>query len=225
MSKRLIAPFLFGLIGAAILLALGGWQLERLGGKNRIIAEISARIDRPAVTLPKHPLEERDEYLAVRATGRFDGGEIHVLTSRADLGPGYRLIAALDTGKRRVLVDRGFIPQDRKDQPRPPFSARLRGNLLWPDEVDPTFTPAPDIAKNIWFARDVPAMAKHLGTEPVLIVLSRIEPDDHTTLLWPVTVAGIRNPHLNYAITWFLLAVSWLGMTGYWLWRISRRLD
>ena len=41
----------------------------------------------------------------------------------------------------------------------------------------------------------------------------------------PVTVAGIRNAHLNYAITWFLLAVSWLGMTGYWLWRISRRLD
>ncbi|MCA8868904.1 MAG: SURF1 family protein [Rhodobacteraceae bacterium] len=225
MSKRLIAPFLFGLIGAAILLALGVWQLERLNWKNHIIAEIGARIDQPPVALPEHPVERRDEYLAVRATGRFDGGEIHVLTSRAELGPGYRLIAAFESGNRRVLVDRGFILQDRKDDARAPINAELWGNLLWPDEVDPTFTPPPDIEKNIWFARDVPAMAKHLGTEPVLIVLNKIEPDDHTALLWPVTVAGIRNAHLNYAITWFLLAVSWLGMTGYWLWRISRRLD
>jgi len=42
---------------------------------------------------------------------------------------------------------------------------------------------------------------------------------------WPVSRAGIPNNHLNYAITWFLMAAAWLGMTGYWLWRIRRQSD
>ena len=40
----------------------------------------------------------------------------------------------------------------------------------------------------------------------------------------PVTV-NIPNDHLQYAITWFALAVVWALMTGYLLCRIKRRID
>ena len=81
----------------------------------------------------------------------------------------------------------------------------------------------PDLAKNIWIARDLPAMAAELGTEAVLIVAAETDPADGPDPL-PVTV-NIPNNHLEYAVTWFGLAVVWAGMTLWLLWRIKRRLD
>jgi surfeit locus 1 family protein len=39
----------------------------------------------------------------------------------------------------------------------------------------------------------------------------------------PVTTEGIPNDHLEYAMTWFLFAITWVVMTGFALWRIRRR--
>jgi surfeit locus 1 family protein len=96
----------------------------------------------------------------------------------------------------------------------------ITGTLHWPNESD-SFTPAPDTARNIWFARDVPAMARALGTGPVMVV-ARSDTGDGIMPV-PVDTAGIPNDHLNYALTWFGLAVVWAGMTGLLLWRIRRR--
>jgi surfeit locus 1 family protein len=94
------------------------------------------------------------------------------------------------------------------------------GNLDWPRETD-SFTPAPDAKTGLWFARDVPAMAQALGTEATLIVARGSTGDGITPM--PVDTSAIPNNHWQYAITWFLLAVAWLGMTSLWLWRIRRR--
>ncbi len=40
--------------------------------------------------------------------------------------------------------------------------------------------------------------------------------------VFPVDASGIPNDHLGYAVTWFLLAFVWMGMTGFLVWRISR---
>ena len=92
----------------------------------------------------------------------------------------------------------------------------VTGNLQWPRETD-SYTPAPDIRGNTWFARDVPAMAAELGTQPILIV-ARSQTDPAVTPM-PVDTVGIPNDHLNYAITWFSLALIWAAMTAYFLWR------
>ena len=82
------------------------------------------------------------------------------------------------------------------------------------------FTPEPEGA--LWFARDVPAMARALEAEPLLIVAREITPGSAVTPL-PVSTEGIPNDHLHYAITWFGLALVWLGMTVFLMWRIKRR--
>ncbi len=221
MTRRMIAPLLFGLAGIAVLLALGVWQLQRLDWKLGIIAEIDARMAAPPGAVPQAPAEAQHEYMRVRLRGTLGAEELHVYTSAPPRGVGYRIVAplVLEDG-RRVLVDRGFVPIEAKDAARHRGGIEIEGALLWPDETD-GYTSAPDLAKNIWFARDVPLMAQALGTEPVMIVTAASD-DADAPLPLPVGV-NIRNDHLGYAVTWFSLAAVWAVMTGYLLWRIKRR--
>lgn len=168
-------------------------------------------------------METTDEYLTVKVSGNLLELPIHVLTSQKPEGPGFRVIQPfmLDTGQR-LLVDLGFIPEISKGERAFVGVVRVTGSLLWPDETD-SFTPAPNLTENIWFARDLPAMADTLGTDPILIVASESFPA-LAPRLTPVTI-DIPNDHFGYAVTWFSLAAVWGMMTGYALWRIRRRID
>lgn len=221
MTRRMIIPLLIGLLGGAILISLGVWQLNRLAWKEAVLADIDARIADAPVSLPATPDPQADRYLPVTATGRFTGEQLDVLVSRKQIGPGVRVVEAFKTEDgRRILVDRGFLTDDQRNAPRLSGAATVEGNLHWPDEVD-GFTPPPDATTGLWFARDVAAMAAALDTEATFIVARKptggeIEP-------MPVDSSGIPNDHMNYAITWFSLAAVWLGMTAYLLWRIRQR--
>jgi surfeit locus 1 family protein len=224
MARRIIFPLLLGVLGTAVLISLGVWQLQRLAWKEGILAEIDARMAAAPVALPADPDPERDRFLPVIATGTITDDETRVLVSVKGAGAGYRIISAFETeGGRRILLDRGFVRDADKDAPRPPVpDVTVTGNLHWPDEVD-RFTPAADTARNIRFARDVPAMAAALGTEPVMIILRDTSEPAPAVAPLPLDSAGIPNDHLGYAIQWFGLAAVWAGMTGWLLWRITRR--
>lgn len=225
MTRRMILPLLFGLVGAAVLISFGVWQMQRLAWKEGILAQIDAKIAAEPVALPAQPTKDADQYLPVTVTGTFTGQGVDVLVSRKEIGAGYRVIAAMETAQGRILIDRGFLKDDDRATPRPDAAAGMvtvTGNLLWPDEVD-SYTPAPDPKTGLWFARDLPAMAAALNTEPLLVVQSASTLDAPLIEAMPVDTASIPNSHLGYAIQWFGLAVVWLGMTGYLLWRIKRR--
>jgi surfeit locus 1 family protein len=222
MTRRMIAPLIFGVVGVAILLSLGFWQLRRLEWKEAILAEIATRLAADPVDVPPEPTPA-DQYLRVRASGTLEPGELHVYTSAPPRGVGYRVIAPMTLADgRRILLDRGFIPIDEKDAPRATGPITVTGTLAWPRETD-TFTADPDRQKNIWFARDVDLMAGALDTDPVMLVVATSDGEGGPMPL-PVSV-NIPNDHLQYAITWFLLAVVWTLMTAYLLYRIKRRID
>jgi len=223
MTRRMIAPLLFGLIGTAVLIFLGLWQVQRLDWKRGILDTIEARIAAAPVAVPSVPTKAEDQYRRVDASGIVEAGEIHVYTAAPSGGVGYRIIAPFILADgRKILIDRGFVPIGEKDASRPTGPISVRGSLLWPDDGALDSNP-PDLAKNIWIARELPAMAAELGTEAVLIVAAETDPSDGPDPL-PVTV-NIPNNHLEYAVTWFGLAVVWAGMTLWLLWRIKRRLD
>lgn len=220
--RPVLVPLVTGVLGLIVLLSLGVWQVQRLQWKEGVLARIDARIDGAPQPLPETPTEENDEYLAVRVEGRFTGEGVDVLTSIKERGPGFRLVSVFETATgRRILVDRGYIPETAKDDPRPETEANVVGNLLWPDEVD-GFTPDPDFGRNIWFARDLPAMAAALNTEPVLVVLRDTSETRPAATPLPVDSAGVPNDHLQYAITWFSLAAIWVLMTGTYIRRARR---
>jgi surfeit locus 1 family protein len=223
MNRRMIFPLLLGIAGTAVLIALGVWQLQRLAWKEGIIAEIEGRIGAAPVAVPADPQPDRDRYLPVTARGDFTGNDLHVLVSTRDQGAGHRIISTfvLDDG-RRVMVDEGYVRRGGNLHPGPAEGVTVAGNLHWPDEVD-GWTPEPDLSEGLFFARDVPAMAAALETEPVLIVARTIEGTGARASAMPVTAEGIPNDHLGYAIQWFGLAAVWAGMTGFLLWRIRQR--
>lgn len=219
--KRLLFLLIIGLAGASTLVALGVWQMQRLEWKRGLLAGIDAQIAAAPVGLPKEPNPEQDRYLSVRTAGTILSGELFVLVSVKQVGPGFRIIAPflMDDG-RRILIDRGFVRDTARGSVRSLGPAEVTGNLAWPDETD-SYTPEPDRKAETWFARDVAAMAAALDTEPVLLV-ARSETDPGVTPL-PVDSAAIPNDHLQYAITWFSLAAIWIGMTAHFLWRTRAR--
>jgi surfeit locus 1 family protein len=221
--RRYLFALIAGLGGAAVLVALGLWQLQRLEWKEGLLAEIEARIGAAPVAVPADPDPEADRYLPVRVSGTTGARELHVLVSDKTLGAGFRIVTAVETDAgRRLLLDRGFVPDDRKDAERPPTELTVTGNLHWPEERD-RFTPDDDVAGNWWFARDVGRMAEAPGTEPVLVVARATEPPQQGIRPMPVGTGGIPNNHLGYAVQWFGLAAVWLGMTALFIRRKTAR--
>jgi surfeit locus 1 family protein len=225
--KRLIFPLVLGLGGCAILLALGVWQVQRQVWKNGILAEIEARIAAAPIELPVAPDPVANAWAPVTVSGELAGEELRVLTTNADLGgPGYRVISVLTAGDRRIMVDLGYIPETAAGLLRMAPELTVTGNLHWPDEVD-GWTPEPDQTRNIWFARDVPAMAAALNAEPFLVVARTFTPvtlgAGRPVVPLPIDTATIPNNHTQYAITWFLMAAVWAAMSGLLIWRQARR--
>jgi surfeit locus 1 family protein len=224
--RRLAFFLTFGLGGAAILIGLGIWQVQRLAWKEGVIADIEARIAAEPVPLPAALDPARDAYLPVAVTGVMGDAYIRVLVSQKNVGAGYRIISPFVTGGRTILVDRGFMTVEASlpGAPRDPVVETITGNLQWPQETD-SFTPEPDFSKNIWFARDVGAMAAALGTEPVLLVRRDATGTEGPVTPLPVDTGAIPNDHLQYAITWFSLAAIWSAMTFFFLRRPAAKTD
>lgn len=221
-SRRLIAPLIFGIAGVAVLLSLGAWQMRRLEWKLGLIAAIEARIHEEPVALPLAPDPEADRFLPVTVQGAYTGENVQVLSSRPGSGPGADIIAVLETDSgRRVLVDRGFAADaQRRTLALAAEGVTVTGNLIWPRDAGAS-TPPPDARTGLWFARAPGPIAAALGTEPLMIA-ARTDAAVPGLIPRPVTGADLRNDHLGYAITWFLLAAVWAGMTAFLLWRIRR---
>lgn len=237
--KSLLPPIILGVTGVVVLIVLGSWQFGRMGWKEALLADIRERIAAEPVELPRKVDPEKDDLLRVRLVGYPDLDEIHVIHSIKKKGPGFRVIVPFELGERtkqpgrRVLVDLGFVPEAQKDIARRPGGAEVRqrrltetkeviGLLRWPDEID-DYTPPPDERRNIWFARSVPMMATVLDTDPVLVVAQSHPEQGWITPLPPG--ANIPNRHMEYALTWFGLAIVWAGMGIYWLRQEIIKLD
>jgi surfeit locus 1 family protein len=219
--RNTIFALALGLSGAGVLIGLGLWQMQRLAWKEGIIAGAETMIAADPVALGSSLDPVADRYRSVVVNGAFTGEEAHVLTSSREAGPGFLVIAAyLTDDGRRILIDRGFVPETEKTTPRPGREVTVTGNLAWPDDITGS-TPPYDAQRAIWYGRDLPGIAALLGTEPVLVI-ARTDTGDGITPQ-PVTVAGFRNNHWQYAVTWFSLAAVWLGMTVFLLWRIRFR--
>lgn len=219
MSRHMIVPLLFGILGAVVFTSLGIWQLQRLDWKQGVLAEIDRRLAADPVALPADPDPVDDKYLQVTVSGELGEAAIYVLTTQA--GAGHRVIVPLTlTDGRQIMVELGFVPSAGQMPVPPTGTLNATGYLMWPDEVD-GYTPDPDLTTNEWYARDVIRMAQALEATPIFVVVTE---GDNLGAIAPSKVSiHISNRHLEYVFTWFGFAIIWIGMTGLYLWRIKRR--
>ena len=220
--KRIWFIVFIGFAGTACLLYLGKWQIDRLYWKLDVLKKIDQKIAAAPVPLPAEPSEKVHKYLSVEISGQFLQESIRVLASKKRYGAGYRIIHVFRTNGRRLLVDLGFVGLETDYDVDLINDISLVGNLHWPDEVD-NFTPEPDLENNIWFARNVERVASALKTEPILLILKDSTLKDQNIKPMPIDTTHIPNDHLQYAITWFSLAIIWALMSCLFIWTTRQK--
>lgn len=221
--------------GVTILIGLGIWQLDRKTWKENLIATVTSRIAGPPADLPPRSawtrlVQQTSEFSSVTFPAEFlPDEEVLVYTSgspfRPDVTvPGYWVFAPAQlAGGSIVLVNRGFVPMDRKDPAtRPNGNVRgtveIVGSMRWP-EARGLFTPADDPKTNVLYARDIQAMAaakKWTAAAPFYIDQEAPVPPGGLPLPGKIEV-HLPDNHLGYAITWFGLALGLAGVYVAWL--------
>lgn len=240
MSSRLrplLAPGAATLVALAILVSLGAWQLERKAWKEGLIAQIVARAHgQPADLVPEAQWPgwraEEDEFRRVRLTGTFLHDKevpVHGLMSGQRGSPvqGFYIFTPLRlaTGSN-VLVNRGFVPSELRDPSRraetqPTGTVTVTGLVRAP-EPRGWFMPENQPERGEWFTRDLAAMAR--GLDRVAPFWIDADPVPGATG-WPrpgQTRLVIPNNHLGYALTWFGIALTLVGVFGAWAWGRAR---
>ena len=198
-----------------LLVGLGVWQLERLHWKLGLIAEMSRNMAAAPIGLDVAlSLGDHAQYRPVAIAGRFENSkEVYVFTTGPNGAPVYHVLTPIVLiDGRALLIDRGFIPTTLRDPGSRPGS-EPRGTVgvvgIWrtPDRPGP-FTPAPDLKHHVWFARDLSSIAKAENMKFVAPALIEAKTSPYDAL-WPrggQTRVDLPNDHLQYALTWFLLA-------------------
>ncbi len=220
MTRHLVLFTLFMAAGLALLIGLGVWQLQRLEWKEGLIAKIETRVHAPPVTLQEAVARARAgediSYLRVKTAGRFDHSKERYVYAVTDEGVGWHVITPLATPDGEVvLIDRGIVPDALKDPLTRP-QGEIEGTvtvtgLARQPESQGRFTPDNEPEHNRWFWRDLGGLTRSMfpGSQPqVAPLIVEAEPSD-VPGGWPrggATRLDIPNDHLQYAITWFLLA-------------------
>jgi surfeit locus 1 family protein len=224
----LIAPTLFAVAGLAVLIGLGTWQLERKQWKEGLLAKIAARI--AADPIPLADAERRwlltgdVEYLHASATGRFHHDKERYLYAPAPAGLAWHVYTPLEFAPGRIVwVNRGAVPDaakapERRPQGQVAGEVEVRGLIRAPARRG-LFSPDNDAAHNLWYWPDTAAMTATAFRSPLvgdflpLVLEADARPEPPGGLpRGGTTRLALPNNHLHYALTWYGLALTLIGV-------------
>ena len=202
-NKLLFSVFVYFII--LTLLSLGFWQIYRLNWKLELIEQIENSLKKDPVELSNI---EKKNYLRIKTSGDIDFDKQIYLYNLNDAGkPGFEVINPIKIGDENYLVNRGWIPFEKKDLPEINLvdQNQIVGTLMLQTKPS-TFKPENDIEKNYWFTLDREDILKFTGRNfsEYVIYLN----GDYKIPKPRVITAKISNNHKKYAITWFSMAIS-----------------
>jgi surfeit locus 1 family protein len=213
-----LVPTLFTIPALIILVGLGSWQVQRLHWKEGLIAQRDRMVAAPPIAPPQTLEAEQNQFRHVADDGvLLNDKEIFLAAASEGGGSGYQVLTPLQEPDGRIIfVNRGFIPLELKDPAKraagePSGPVHIAGLLRVPPAEKPTFflpNNRPDL--DLWFWVDLPAMTKAAGVgdaAPFYIDADKTPNPGG----WPqggVTNLELPNDHLQYAITWFSLAIA-----------------
>ncbi|MBV7516176.1 SURF1 family protein [Ensifer sp. ENS12] len=232
-----LGAFLLLAVAFAILISLGTWQMQRLHWKEGLLTAIQERRSAPPVSLGDIEKMLADgvdiDYRTVTVTGTFDHSKERHFFATFNGRTGYYVFTPLTLDDGRVLfVNRGFVPFEQKES-----STRLAGELpafvgvhglARPKltEKPSSLVPDNDLAKNIFYWKDLDTMASSVGL-PADRVLPLFVDADATLNTGGLPIGGVTqfdlpNNHLQYALTWYGLAAALVLVSGIYVARRGR---
>jgi surfeit locus 1 family protein len=207
------------LVLAALFVALGVWQVQRLAWKEALIARIDAAMHAPPIGPGDLPRDlATGEYRRVVVTGRFEGQGLTLVTGTSTLGSGFWVMVPLrDEAGRMIYVNRGYVPigsraeAARRALPSDPVTIT---GLLRLTEPGGTLLRSNHATEDRWYSRDIAAIAARRGVitdKRWFLDAQRETPDSAGTPVQDLTIVQFPNNHLGYALTWFALALLCAG--------------
>ncbi len=206
--------------GILVLLALGSWQAQRLVWKNELNAFRATQVSAEPIALPTAVSDpEALAYRPVWVEGRFHHeGEMFLGARAHNRVPGYQVITPFErTDGTVVLVNRGWIPLERKEPETRPLSlipdvTRVAGLLVLGGEQG-AFTPDNVPEERFWYWVDLISLSEHAGIPAQSYLIDAgPEPNPGGLPIGGQTRVELRNEHLQYAIIWFGLALGLIGV-------------
>ena len=188
-----------------MLLSLGSWQLYRLNWKLNLLSEIENSLRNDPVEFSK---VDKKNYLRIKTSGTIDfNKQIYLYNLNESGKPGFEVINPVIIDNENYLINRGWIPFDKKDKPEVNLinESNIIGTLKLQHKAS-TFKPENDINKNYWFTLNREDIFKYTGKKfsDYIIYLN----GDYKLPKPKVITANISNNHKKYAITWFSMAIS-----------------
>ncbi len=236
-KRGLFVPVVMTLAAGIVLVALGTWQLERKAWKEDLIETLNRRLTAEPVALPPPERwaalrQEQNEFTRVRLRAEYLPGKDAVVWAtgsalRDDVkSPGVFVFtpARLASGEV-VAINRGFVanPKPTGATPRPapaPGTVEIIGIMRWPEPKGWELTAAFDRGAQLWFVRDHRAIAEENGWGPVAPFYIEREAQQPPDGLPPpgALKPNVPNNHLQYALTWYGLALVLVTVFGFWAW-------
>lgn len=230
-NAGLVAPTLLSLVGLVVLIGLGNWQMARKAWKDGLVRQIETRVKSAPIAFGDAlaiATKDREEiaYRPVTVTGRFSHDkEMYFYAPDQKKGPGVHVYAPLEYADKQVVwVNRGYV--------RDPFIARdKRADSVTDEEVTviglvrlapsetSVFTPKSDLPNRRFFWRDLSNMhatafdKTEIAAAPFFVeVTSDGAPKFENGPEAGVTRLKLSNRHLEYAVTWYGLACTLIGV-------------
>lgn len=217
---------LSGILVLAVLVTLvmlGTWQLHRLSWKEGLLADIESRRHQPAASVEEIDRFVRTggdvDYRAMSATGEFLNEKERRFLATYNGSAGFYIYTPLQLADGRyLLVNRGFVPEEKKDP-----ATRMGGQLLGQQRITglaraklaqkpSSLVPDNDIVKNVFYWKDLDAMAASVGLPADQVLPFFLDagpaPVPGGLPIGGVTQIDLPNSHLQYALTWYGLAAA-----------------
>ncbi|XP_076245707.1 surfeit locus protein 1 [Calliopsis andreniformis] len=213
---------------------LGTWQIQRRKWKLNLIQNLFTRTTYEPIELPADMKElESKEYYPIKVKGRYlydkeftigprglilrgkPADDKSSFISKSDSNQkGYCIVTPFKLSDQdlTILVNRGWFPADHKGFIKDP-SNQIKDEveivgLLRLNEKRPTFFPKNSPKEDMWFYRDINAMAEKAETSPIYI--EKVY-DKNSPQKYPIggqTRIQLRNEHLTYIVTWYSLSIA-----------------
>jgi surfeit locus 1 family protein len=211
-------PTLFTIPALVVLLGLGTWQVERLAWKTALIDARTAALAAPAVPVPEAlAAAEPLDFHHVIAHGRFDHAkELYIGAFDTRGIEGFQIVTPMTLEDGNVLlVNRGFVPANHKapatrEGGQIEGATEVQGILRLANPPRGWLVPENRPGDNFWFYVDVPAMAETAKLDHVLpfYIEAGPAPNPGGFPIGGQTRIALPNDHLQYAITWYLFALT-----------------
>ena len=238
MKKSTVFVVVAMVFGIIVLCGLGTWQVNRLFWKEELIARVEQRTSLAPMEitefLDRQMLEDNWPYSPVMVEGIYDHSrEVYFFTTSRAGRSGWNVhTPMLLTNGKYLIVNRGFVPFDLQN-PNDRLEGQVEGKQALSGFVRVPQTQRP----NGWFPDNNPQARELYWRDHALMtqLMGREEGRDFVPFFvdatetqvpgdWPqagTTIISFPNNHLQYAVTWYGLALALLGVGSYFIY--SRR--